>query len=60
MMDRDGKRSVLSCDKCPEAIEARTDEDFKDFWARAKRLGWTARQIKGEWLHGCPDCGAPA
>ena len=59
MMDREGKLAIVSCDKCPEAIEAKEGEEFKDFWSRVKSAGWKARQIKGKWLHGCPDCGAP-
>lgn len=59
MIDRQHGRIVLECDSCDTAVESETGEDFEVFWQRAKRDGWTARTIADEWLHGCPDCGAP-
>lgn len=57
MIDRQGGRIVVECDSCPETIESERGEEWAPFWARAKRDGWKSREIKGEWVHGCPRHG---
>jgi len=59
MMDRQHGRVVVECDSCDATIESEKGEEFEAFWKRAKDDGWAARKIAGEWLHGCPRCGAP-
>lgn len=50
---------VCDSDRCPEEFVGPRGEQFKDVWDQAKQDGWRTRKIAGEWLHGCPKCGAP-
>lgn len=61
MIDRQHNRIVIACDTsgCTEAHEGEPGAEFAEVWAKAKDEGWRTRKIAGEWLHGCPDCGAP-
>jgi hypothetical protein len=60
MIDWQKGQIVIECDSCNEVFDGRPHEDFSAVWSAAKEEGWTARKIADEWLHGCPDCGAPA
>lgn len=60
MIDRQGSKILIECDSCSEVYEGDEHAEFKDTWNGAKRDGWRTRQIAGEWLHGCPKCGAPS
>lgn len=60
MIDRQGNRILIECDSCPEVFEGEEGDTFTETWNAAKRDGWRTRQISGEWLHGCPECGAPS
>ncbi len=59
MIDRQHGKILIECDSCSEVFEGEPDEEFAMVWASAKRDGWCARQIAGEWLHGCKICGVP-
>lgn len=59
MIDRQGGRILIECDSCDEVFEGEHGAEWADVWPAAKRDGWTARKIAGEFLHGCPKCGAP-
>lgn len=59
MIDRYLNTIRIICDECGETYEGDRDEEFHDVWAGAKSDGWYARKIDDEWVHGCPDCGAP-
>lgn len=59
MIDRQGGKVLIECDSCDEVFEGEDREEFTAVWARAKREGWRTRKIAEEWLHGCPECGAP-
>lgn len=50
---RKGRR-VIECDVCDDEFEGEPGEEFEDFVARARRGGWKARKIGGEWVNGCP------
>ena len=52
--DFQGGRTIVECDSCNETVESERGEAWDAFWPRAKREGWKARQIAGEWVHGCP------
>lgn len=58
MIDRQHGFIVFACDSCDESFDSGED-DFAEAWAEAKREGWCARKVAGEWLHGCPKCGVP-
>lgn len=60
MIDRQGGKVLIECDSCDEVCEGEPGEEFPAVWASAKREGWATRKIAGEWLHGCPKCGAPS
>lgn len=47
-------RPTIECDSCDETIEGTAGEMWDDFWSGAKRLGWKAKKIGAEWVHGCP------
>ncbi len=59
MIDRQGGRILIECDSCDEVFQGEQGAEWDDVWGPAKREGWTSRKIAGEWLHGCPKCGAP-
>ena len=59
MIDRQHGKVIFVCDACEEKFEGERSEPFDAVWATAKRNGWTVRKINNEWLHGCPECGAP-
>jgi hypothetical protein len=59
MLDRQKGKFVVECDSCPEVLDTETS-DFPEALDMMKREGWNIRKIAGEWLHGCPKCGAPA
>lgn len=58
MIDRHGTQIIIVCDSCDGEHEGEPGEEFPEVWASAKEMGWRTRKIAGEWLHGCPDCGA--
>lgn len=58
MIDRQGGQILVECDSCDEVLETGTDE-FSEARAVMRREGWHVRQIAGEWLHGCENCGVP-
>jgi hypothetical protein len=60
-IDRRYGKIVLECDgdNCRASIEGEQALGFTALWARAMQAGWSAREVAGEWLHGCPDCGRP-
>ena len=59
MIDRQGNKVLIECDSCDEVFEGHQDGPFEEVWPEARREGWKVRKIAGEWLHGCPKCGAP-
>jgi len=60
MIDRQGGKVLIECDSCDQVFEGGDGHDFPEVWADAKRHEWRTRKIAGEWLHGCPKCGAPS
>lgn len=58
MIEREGRRIIIQCDSCPEVHEGDPGDKFSEVWDEAKRAGWHAFQVKGEWLHECPGCDA--
>lgn len=60
-IDRQFGSIIIVCDSegCPSEFKAERGADFTEAWDRAKRDGWRSRKIANEWIHGCPDCGAP-
>lgn len=48
--------TVFSCDTCPEAYESEDETGFHEVWAEAKKKGWRARKVMGNWEHQCPGC----
>jgi uncharacterized C2H2 Zn-finger protein len=60
MIDRQGGKVLIECDSCDEVFEGEPGDEFSLVWSSAKRDGWATRKIAGEWLHGCPKCGAPS
>lgn len=59
MIDRQHGRIIIECDSCDATHDGERGEEFAAVWNAARQEGWTARKIAGEWLHGCPRCGAP-
>jgi hypothetical protein len=52
-------RFVFECDGCSARFEHAEDEGgLTAAWVAARRDGWRARKIGGEWEHKCPKCGA--
>lgn len=57
-MTRDHGEIVFECDSpnCLEFIETDTEQ-----WEVAKAMfdqrGWAATNMRGTWMHYCPDCG---
>jgi uncharacterized C2H2 Zn-finger protein len=58
MIDRQRGKILVECDSCDQVLDTETD-DFTTALALVRREGWRMRKIAGEWLHGCPKCGAP-
>lgn len=58
MIDRQGGKILIECDSCAEVFEG-DSEEWSEVWPAAQWEGWKSRKIAGEWLHGCPKCGAP-
>jgi len=58
MIDRQGDKIVVECDTCDETITSNSNEEWTEFWARAKEEGWRSRKVADEWMHGCsnPKC----
>ena len=50
----DDRTVTIACDTCDETWEGAPGEDFADVWAAAKRQGWKAGKVAGEWQHECP------
>lgn len=59
MIDRQHGRIIIECDSCDETFDGGDGDEFRVVWGEAKKAGWRTRKIANEWLHGCPDCGAP-
>lgn len=45
----------FECDACNDTL-ATGLTDFTEAYAYAKREGWRAIKINGEWEHRCSDC----
>lgn len=58
MLDRQYGKFVVQCDRCGETRETDT-KDFDEACEAMRLAGWHARKIGRDWIHGCPDCGAP-
>jgi len=50
---------LFECDSCEEVLNTDT-ADFNEARAMMQRDGWHARKFGQDWIHGCPDCGAPS
>ncbi len=57
MIDKQGRRFVVECDSCDETLSSEEGETFTEFWNNVKSVGWRAKKIGAEWVHGCPQCG---
>ncbi len=57
MIDRQFKKLIIECDSCNATFSGDEGEDFETVWRAAKRDGWKAAKVAGEWLHGCQRCG---
>jgi len=55
MIDRQGGDVVIHCDACPEHLDTE-EKNFGDAIQEMKRATWKALQVKGEWMHFCPEC----
>ena len=56
---REDGKIIIECDSCPEIHEGEPGDEFETVWSGAKREGFIARKVAGEWLHGCARCGPP-
>jgi hypothetical protein len=56
MLDRQKGKIVIACDSCGAVFEADSDR-WEEAWPEARRIGWMADKIGGDWLHHCPECG---
>ena len=63
MIHRQYDQIVIECDACEALLfEAGAEglgpgsSDWEVVWPAAKREGWKARRIGGEWLQFCPRC----
>ena len=54
MIDIQGGKILVECDSCEDVIESDQDEEWVDFWDRARREGWRVRKIGKDFVHGCP------
>ena len=55
-IEREGGDRVIECDRvgCRATFKIEAPLDFASGFAEAKRLGWAAKKIGNEWVHGCP------
>jgi len=58
MIDRQHGKLLFACDgaTCDAEFGLPDEGNFELVWSAAKRDGWKARKIVGEWMHFCPDC----
>ncbi|MBW7966777.1 hypothetical protein [Bradyrhizobium sp. BR 10261] len=59
MMDRQRGKILFECDSCDEVLHTDARE-FDEAREQLRSEGWYVRKICGEWMHGCPNCGAPS
>ena len=60
MIDRQHDQIVIECDACDSVFDSGVEGcgslEWEVVWPAAKREGWKARRIGGEWLQFCPSC----
>jgi hypothetical protein len=60
MIDTQNNHIVIECDACggvfDSAAEGCGSLEWEVVWPAAKREGWKARRIGGEWLQLCARC----
>jgi hypothetical protein len=50
---------VFECDRCSARFErVEYEGGLTAAWVAARRQGWRAQKIGGEWEHKCSECGA--
>lgn len=54
-IDRASTGVWFNCDSCPEGLDTET-HDFSEALAELRHARWTAKQVRGEWVHTCKAC----
>lgn len=57
-VERINREITFTCDSCPEELETGY-EGFTDALQSLRQSNWTARQVRGEWVHTCAACNDP-